>query len=48
MNIRILIYLLRPVSAYYYGHHQVISQLHKRKYIEVQTSPMQTMSIKYL
>ena len=37
----IFIYLLQHVSADYYGHHQVVSQLHKKKYIELEAFLLQ-------
>jgi len=38
VNICKFIYLLPHVSADYYGHHQVVSRLHKNKYTEVEAS----------
>ena len=41
----IYIHLLRHVSAEYYGHHQVVSQLYERKYIDVEASPLKTTNM---
>lgn len=41
------IYLLRHVSANYYGWRLVVSKLHKRKYTEVEASRLRKMKINF-
>jgi ribosomal protein RSM22 (predicted rRNA methylase) len=47
MNICVLVYLLRHVSANYYGHQQIQSQLHERKYIAVHVFLQNILLYKY-